>query len=115
MLEKFVLTNYIENAISKAVYDKLEDGSFFGKIQNCQGVIAFGKTLKECQIELRSTLEDWIFVGLKLKYKLPVIEKIDVKKEKSTKKVRTAGSLKGFITYMADDFDAPLDDFKDYM
>ena len=115
MSYKFILTNYIENAISKAIYDKVEDGSFSGKIPNCKGVIAFGKTLKECQIELRSNLEDWIFVGLKLKHKLPIIESIDFKKEKSTKIVRTAGSLKGFITYMADDFDAPLDDFKDYM
>ena len=29
--------------------------------------------------------------------------------------VRKPGTLKGFITYMAPDFDAPLDDFKDYM
>ena len=28
---------------------------------------------------------------------------------------REFGGLKGFVTYMADDFDAPLDDFKDYM
>jgi hypothetical protein len=25
------------------------------------------------------------------------------------------GSMKGLIKYMADDFDAPLEDFKDYM
>jgi antitoxin (DNA-binding transcriptional repressor) of toxin-antitoxin stability system len=28
---------------------------------------------------------------------------------------RCFGSAKGSILYMADDFDAPLDDFKDYM
>lgn len=28
---------------------------------------------------------------------------------------RQAGGLKGFVKYMADDFDAPLEDFKDYM
>ena len=28
---------------------------------------------------------------------------------------REFGSLKGFITYIADDFDAPPEDFKDYM
>ena len=33
---------------------------------------------------------------------------------KPTKK-RKAGTMKGLVTYMADDFDAPLDDFKDYM
>lgn len=28
---------------------------------------------------------------------------------------RQAGGLKGFVTYMADDFDAPLEDYMDYM
>lgn len=28
---------------------------------------------------------------------------------------REFGSLKGVVTYMADDFDAPLEEFKDYM
>ncbi len=31
------------------------------------------------------------------------------------KKKRKAGTLKGFLVYMADDFNAPLDDFKEYM
>ena len=29
--------------------------------------------------------------------------------------VRQAGSLKGTVKYMAPDFDAPLDEFKEYM
>jgi hypothetical protein len=33
----------------------------------------------------------------------------------SAKKQRTIGSMKGILLYMADDFDAPLDDFKEYM
>ena len=32
-----------------------------------------------------------------------------------TKKQRTFGAMKGLVLYMAPDFDAPLDDFKDYM
>ena len=31
------------------------------------------------------------------------------------KKPLKRGSLKGFVNYMADDFDAPLEDFEDYM
>jgi len=61
-----VLTTYIEHALAYAVYDKLEDGSFAGRIPQCKGVIAFASTLRECKDELRSTLEDWILVGLKL-------------------------------------------------
>jgi len=34
---------------------------------------------------------------------------------KTPKLKREFGSLKGFVTYMADDFDAPLKEFHDYM
>lgn len=39
------------------------------------------------------------------------------KKKKGAKKhsARKAGSMKGLVTFMAKDFDAPLDDFKEYM
>ena len=30
-------------------------------------------------------------------------------------KSRKAGSMSGLVNYMTDDFDAPLDDFKEYM
>ncbi|MCP4401046.1 MAG: type II toxin-antitoxin system HicB family antitoxin [bacterium] len=63
---KFILTGYVDKALSMAEYDKLEDGTFSGRIPLCKGAIAFGKTLRECEDELRSTLEDWIVVGLKL-------------------------------------------------
>ena len=43
--------------------------------------IAFGNTFAECQIELRSTLEDWVLVGLKLGHALPVIAGIDLNQE----------------------------------
>lgn len=64
-----------------AVYDKLEDQTFSGKIPQCQGVIAFGVTLSDCQSELRSILEDWVLVGLKMGHTLPVIADIDLNKE----------------------------------
>jgi hypothetical protein len=48
-----------------------------------KGVVAFGATLRECENELRSTLEDWILVGLKLGHPLPVIAEINLNKEPS--------------------------------
>jgi len=44
----------------------LEDGTFFGRIPLCKGVVAFAVTLRECEDELRSMLEDWVLVRLKL-------------------------------------------------
>jgi hypothetical protein len=35
--------------------------------------------------------------------------------EKPKKKERKFGSMKGLVVNIADDFDAPLEDFKDYM
>jgi len=37
--------------------------------------------VEQAEEELRSTLEDWILVGLKLKHPLPVIAGIDLNKE----------------------------------
>ncbi len=68
---RFALTGYIESAMAQTTYDKLEDGTYAGHIPDCKGVVAFGKTLRKCEDELRSTLEDWILVGLKLGHPLP--------------------------------------------
>ncbi len=78
---QFILTGYIENALSQAEYDKLEDGTFSGRIPSCRGVIAFGKTLRKCEDELRSTLEDWVLVGLKLGHPIPVLAGCDLTRE----------------------------------
>ena len=80
---RFILSEYVEQALALAVYDKLEEGSFAGRIPACKGVVAFASTLRECESELRSTLEDWILAGLKLGHKLPVIDGIDLNKEPS--------------------------------
>ena len=66
-----ILSEYIAQAMAQAVYDKLEDGTFSGRIPSCKGVVAFGDTLRKCEEELRSTLEDWVLVGLKLGHFLP--------------------------------------------
>jgi len=69
---RYILSEYVEQAMAQAVYDKLEDGTFAGRISSCKGVLAFGPTLRQCEEDLRSTLEDWILVGLKLGHPLPV-------------------------------------------
>jgi hypothetical protein len=38
-------------------------------------------TLRECEKELRSTLEDWIVLGLGLGHRLPIIAGIDLNVE----------------------------------
>ncbi len=80
---RFILTGYIEKALSLAEYDKLEDGTYAGRIPPCKGVIAFADTLRDCENELRSTLEDWLLVGLKLGHPLPAIDEYNLNQELS--------------------------------
>ena len=89
MTVQFILTDYVNQALAEAVYDKLEDGTFTGRVPPCAGVISFGTSLAECEAELRSTLEDWILLGLKLGHSLPVINGIDLNKEPLHEPVET--------------------------
>ena len=78
MIGQYILSDYLEIALAQAEYDKLEDGTFFGRIPSCKGVVAFAATLRNCEKELRSVLEDWVLVGLKLGHSLPVLDNIDL-------------------------------------
>ena len=77
-MAEFLLTAYIQSAMVKATYDKLEDGSFCGRIPVCPGVIAFEESLDRCREELQSVLEGWIILGLRSGDSLPVIDDIDL-------------------------------------
>ncbi|TAK66642.1 MAG: type II toxin-antitoxin system HicB family antitoxin [Bacteroidetes bacterium] len=66
MTTQYILSDYIEQVLAQALFDKLEDNSYSGRVPSCKGVIAFGASLRECENELRSTFEEWILLGLKL-------------------------------------------------
>jgi predicted RNase H-like HicB family nuclease len=73
-----MLIEYINKAMTKAVYEKLEDGTYFGKLSQCPGVVAFGETLYKCQEELRSVLEGWLIVKIRHGDRLPIIGGINL-------------------------------------
>ena len=81
MNTQFVLSEYIEHALDGAEYEKLDDGTYSGSIPLCPGVIAFAGSLRDCERELRSVLEDWLLLGLKLNHVLPVVGGIDLNKD----------------------------------
>lgn len=75
-----MLTDYINTAMRDAIYDKLEDGNFSGKIPQCPGVVAFRETLYQCQKELKSSLEGWLIVKIRYGDKLPILGRINLNK-----------------------------------
>ena len=80
MTSHYILSEYIERALDEAVFDKLEDGAYGGSIPVCPGVVAFADSLRTCERELRSVLEDWLLLGLKLGHFLPVVGEVDLNK-----------------------------------
>jgi len=76
MTARYILSEYVDQAMAQAVYDKLEDGTFSGGIAPCKGVVG-------------STLEDWILLGIKLAHTLPVIGGVDLNKEPTREPVDT--------------------------
>ncbi|MEN6604509.1 MAG: type II toxin-antitoxin system HicB family antitoxin [Bryobacteraceae bacterium] len=76
-----ILSTYFEVALDQALYDRLDDGSYSGRIPTCPGVVAFAPTLRQCERELRSTLEDWVLLGIKLNHRLPVLGGVDLNQE----------------------------------
>lgn len=76
-----ILSTYLEEALDQASYDRLDDGSYAGRIPACTGVVALAPSLRQCERELRSTLEDWVLLGIKLGHRLPVLGGIDLNQE----------------------------------
>jgi predicted RNase H-like HicB family nuclease len=73
-----MLTDYINAAMRQAIYELLEDGTFYGEIPPCQGAFSNATTLKACQEQLQEVLEEWIIFGFKLGHTIPVIDGIDL-------------------------------------
>lgn len=74
-----MLTDYINAALKRAQYEKMEDDEgWFATIPGFPGLWAHGKTIEETRQELKSTLEDWILVGVRLGHQLPIIDGIDL-------------------------------------
>jgi predicted RNase H-like HicB family nuclease len=68
-----MLTAYIRAAMHQAIYEILEDGSYYGEVAVLPGVYANARTLEECREELQSVLEEWIVLGLRLGHALPPV------------------------------------------
>jgi predicted RNase H-like HicB family nuclease len=73
-----MLTQYIQTAMHQAVYELLEDGTFYGEIPTCPGVLSNAATLEACREELQSALEEWLILGLRLGHQIPVLDGIDI-------------------------------------
>lgn len=69
-----MFNEYLDKAMSYAQYEQIEDGSYFGRIPDFQGVWANMPTEQECRDELREVLEGWILLNIADHTSLPVVD-----------------------------------------
>jgi predicted RNase H-like HicB family nuclease len=74
-----MLFEYIQKAIEKAEYKKLEDGTWFGEIPGFEGVWANGKSVEECRRELIEVLEEWVILKIRDNDPIPAVNGTEIK------------------------------------
>ncbi len=73
-----IIKSYIDTAIKKAEYKKLEDGTWFGEIPLLKGVWANGDSVEECRSELLDVLEEWLLLKIKDNDPIPRIAGVNI-------------------------------------
>lgn len=73
-----MITSYLHEAMCRAKYKILEDGTYYGWIEELPGVWASAASLEECREELQSVIEDWLLLGLKLGHHITPLDDIDL-------------------------------------
>jgi predicted RNase H-like HicB family nuclease len=78
-----MIREYVDQALRRAHYDKLEDGTFCAEVPELRGVIATGKTLEECRDQLAEVVEEWVLVRVAQGLAVPPLSDIEVKVSKA--------------------------------
>ncbi len=77
-----MILRYIETAIKKAEYKKLEDETWFGEIPELKGVWATGNSIESCREELIEVLEEWLLLKIKDDDPIPTLNGVEVSLKK---------------------------------
>jgi predicted RNase H-like HicB family nuclease len=57
-----MISEHVTQALARAQYRLLEDGTFAATVRGLRGVIATGATLEGCRRELAEVIEEWVLV-----------------------------------------------------
>ncbi|HSY78629.1 MAG TPA: type II toxin-antitoxin system HicB family antitoxin [Verrucomicrobiae bacterium] len=70
---------YLNAAMKKAQFERMENGDYFGSIAGFDGLWANGHTREEAERDLYSALDGWIDVHLRVgRQSIPAIEGVDL-------------------------------------
>jgi len=74
-----MLFEYIQKALSKAEYKRLDDGTWFAEIPGFEGVWANAGSVEECRRELQEVLEEWLLLKIRDRDSIPAMEGVEIR------------------------------------
>ena len=74
-----MLLSYIQKALEKAEYKRLDNSTWFAEILGFQGVWANGDSVEECRRELQEVLEEWLVLKIRDNDPVPEIEGAEIR------------------------------------
>ena len=73
-----MIVDYIDRALRRATYEKLEDGTFVGEVDGLQGVLANATTLEACRDQLAEVIEGWVLFRVANGMDIPALDGVTV-------------------------------------
>ena len=72
------MVEYIQKAVERVEYKRLEDGTWFAEIPGFAGVWANGTSVEQCRRELIEVLEEWLFLKIRDNDAIPSVDGISL-------------------------------------
>ena len=69
---------YVQQALERADYEKLEDGTYVAEVSDLQGVLGTGETLEACRASLAEVVEEWVLVRVARGLSVPPLGDVTV-------------------------------------
>ena len=78
-----MIRDYLDEALRRAKYSTLEDGSYAAEVKGLKGVIATGPTLEACRGALQEVIEEWILVRVSRGLDIPSVGGVKIRIRKA--------------------------------
>lgn len=79
-----MISRYVDKALRRARYLRLEDGSISATVPGLRGVIATAPNLEVCRDQLAEVIEEWVLVRVARGLAVPMIAGARVRVRKAS-------------------------------
>ncbi len=74
-----MIQSYLQNAAARALYQQLEDGSWFAHVRGLKGVVAIGSSVEACRGQLLEVVEEWVLVRVSRNLPVPRLDGVSIR------------------------------------